>query len=185
MRKSLFTFSLCCIFFMASFQLASAQDKSQQKETKMEKKEQREAKRKLHQAQRGIKNISRIESLNFSFYPNTVEPEFGMQRDLDGLYYFTVDKNIIDMDLPYIGRFYVTPVDPENIAINLTSSKFVYFVHTDDEVTFHVSIFPSDQVSILNQDIKFYFTLNKTTGAATLEVSAENRQNITYTGTFN
>lgn len=193
MKKTLLTLSLSGIFLISGLGLSAQSNtpetKAEKKELKekaeAQKKQQREAKRKLAQARQGIENISRIETLNFSFYPNTVEPEFGLPIDLDGLYYFTVDKNVIEMDLPYVGRFYVTPYDPENIPLNITSSKFVYLVHTNDEVTFDVAIFPSDLVSILNQGIKFEFTLNKTTGSATLKVTADNRQEVTYTGTFN
>lgn len=185
MKKTLFALGLCGLFLISSIEIVSAQNTQQKKETKVEKKEQREARRKLRQAKEGIQNITRIEALNFSFYPNTVEPEFGISHDLDGDFYFTVDKDVMYMNLPYIGRFYITPASPENIPINLTSSKFLYFVHTDDEITFHVTIIPSDPTSLLNQGIQFNFYLNKKDGSATLKVSADNRQEITYTGSFN
>lgn len=185
MKKTLLVLSLCSLFLISGIEIVSAQNTQKKKETKLEKKEQREDKRKLRQAKEGIENITRIETLNFSFYPNIIEPEFGAFHDLlDGDYYFTVDKDVMYMNLPYIGRFYVTPVSPENIPINLTSSKFLYFVHTTDEVNFHVTIIPNDPILLLNQGIEFNFFLNKNDGSATLKVTADNRQEVTYTGSF-
>lgn len=186
MKKALLALGLCSLFLISSIEIVSAQDTQQKKkETKTEKKEQRENKGKLRQAKEGAENITKIEALNFSFYPNTVEPEFGVSHELNGDNYFVVDKNVIYMNLPYIGRFYVTPMSPENIPINLTSSKFLYFVHTTDEVNFHVTIIPSDPESLLNQGIQFNLFFNKSNGNATLKVTADNRQEITYTGNFN
>ena len=181
MKTFLFTLSLCGIFFMSSIQPTLAQN-TQSKEQKKEQKKEQRALRKAEQAE---KNIASIERLNFSFYPNTVEPQFGLPIELGGGdYYFTIDKDVMYMNLPYVGRFYVTPISPENKPINLTSTKFMYFVHTDDEITFDVTIIPSDLASILNQGIKFFFTINKQTQQTTLKVSAENRQDVTYTGVF-
>lgn len=185
MKQKFLTLSLCGLFLISGIQVISAQDTQQKKETKEEKKEQQEKKRKDRQTEEGLKNITKIETLNFSFYPDEVEPEFGISHELvGGDYYFKVDKNVMYMNLPYIGRFYITPTSPEDIPINLTSSKFLYFVHTTDEVNFHVTIIPSDPEMTLNQGIQFNFFINKSDGSATLKVSAENRQEITYTGSF-
>ena len=179
MKKTLFTtLSLVglCLTLLSSSVLA---------QTKAEKKEERAEKAKMREAKEAVENITRIETLNFSFYPNTVEPEFGMQRQIDNLnYYVTVDKNNLSINLPYIGRFYIQPISPEEVPIQIYSSKFVYMVHTDDEVLFDVTIAPQDVVNILNDGILFKFTINKETSAATLVVSADNRQNVTYTGFF-
>ena len=182
MKIFLFTLGLCGIFFMSNIQSSQAQS-SQSKE---QRKEQKKDRRAVKQAEQAEKNIASIERLNFSFYPNSVEPQFGLPIELDGAgdYFFTIDKDVMNMNLPYVGRFYVTPISPENKPINLTSTKFMYFVHTDNEITFEVTIIPSDLASILNQGIKFFFTINKQTQETTLKVSAENRQDVTYKGVF-
>lgn len=180
MKKLLFTLGLCGLFFIGNSTIVTAQ-------TKAEKKEQKAEERKEKEAAYAQKNETRIEGLNFSFYPNTIEPEFGVTQELMGVadYYFTVDKNVLFMNLPYLGRFYVTPTSPENIPINLTSNKFLYSVHTTDEINFHVTIVPSDLINIVNQGIVFNFYINKNTGYAKLVVTANERQDITYTGNFN
>lgn len=162
---------------------------AQTKESKETKKEIREAKEKSERIKQAQKNVANIETLNFSFYPNTVEPEFGVTRQLTGMgdYYFTVDKSNFYLNLPYIGQFYATPMDRQDIPINLTCSQFLYAVHTTDGINIQVTIIPSsnDIVNILNQGIRFVFNLNKNTGYAKLTVTSDERQEITYTGSFN
>lgn len=172
---------------MSNTQPIDAQNthKAQTSQTKAQKNAQKKKQRQIKSAQNAERNVVSIESLNFSFYPNTVEPEFGISRNIfNSDYYFTVDKKSLNINLPYLGRFYATPVAHEEVPINLTSSQFLYFVHTDDEVTFEVTIIPSDQQNLLNQGIKFFFTINKQTQETTLKVTADNRQDITYQGTF-
>lgn len=183
MKKLLLTLGLCGAFFFSAVD-ASAQTK----ETRAERKEQREKRDKAALVKEAQKNLANIETLNFSFYPNSIEPQFGVTTPLTGMgdYYFTVDKSNFYMNLPYIGRFYVTPMNPENTAINLDCNKFLYAVHSTDGINIQVTIIPSDNniTNILNQDIKFVFNLNKNSGYAKLVVTAENRQEITYTGSF-
>lgn len=118
----------------------------------------------------------------------TVTPEFGTQHQMDvtSLFpYFNVDKTNFDARLPYMGNFYIQPVEPSQEPIEVYSNKFLYSVHTTDGITFQVLIVPSDTINVLNENIKFLFTLNKNTGAATLVVTALNRDSITFTGTYN
>lgn len=181
MRKLLFVFSVFVLMLGVSNQTFAQKHK---KETKVE----RQAERKMKEVAWANKNVSNIESLNFTFVPNEVDPEFGMTKMLDDVmtdYYFTVDKNNLQIRLPYLGRFYIQPFGDEERAIDMNSRKFVYSVHTDDEINFEILVYPTDVLDIMNQDIKFIFSLNKNTGEGTLKVSSENRQDISYTGTFN
>lgn len=183
MKKLLLTLSLCGLFVFAGVE-ASAQTK----ETRAEKKEQREKRDKTEQIKQAQKNVANIEALNFSFYPNTIEPQFGVTNELTGMgdYYFTVDKTNFYLNLPYIGRFYATPMYPEDRVINLTCSKFLYTVHSTDGINIQVTVIPSENTitNYLNDDIKFVFNLNKNTGYAKLVVSSTDRQEMTYTGSF-
>lgn len=178
--KRLITFSfLCFLFFGININ-------AQSKDTRQEKREQREDRRKEEAVKLAQKNMVNIESLNFSFYPNTIEPQYGVTTELiAGDYYLTVDKTSLYMNLPYIGSFYVNPLSPSNAPINITSSKFLYSIHTTDNINFQITIIPSDLYSTLNEGIKFVFSLNKKSGFARLSVTADNRQEITYTGSFN
>lgn len=191
MKKVLFTLGLCGMFMFSGTSVFA-----QKKETKKEQREQRDKTEQIRQAQ---KNVANIETLNFSFYPNTLEPEFGVSTPIadvgsltnpnsiaNGDYYFTVDKTNFYLNLPYIGRFYATPISPESRAINITCNKFLYAVHSTDGINIQVTIIPSENtiVNYLNDDIKFVFNLNKNTGYAKLVVTSAERQEMTYTGTF-
>ncbi len=184
MKKLLLAFGICGALIFSGLNSSA-----QVKETRQEKKEQREAKDKAERVKQAQKNVANIEALNFSFYPNTVEPEFGITNPLTGMgdYYFTVDKTNFYMNLPYIGRFYITPMSPENVPINLTCNKFLYAVHSTDGINIQVTIIPSsnDIMALVNQGIRFVFNLNKNTGYAKLVVTSDERQEITYTGSFN
>lgn len=195
MKKLLFTLSLCGLFTLSTVDLSA-----QTKETRTEKKELREKREKAARVKAAQKTVANIEALNFSFYPNSLEPEFGVSTPImdignpgnpnsiaNGDYYFTVDKSSFYLNLPYIGRFYATPMDPESVPIDLTCNKFLYTVHSTDGINIQVTVIPSENtiVNLLNDDIKFVFNLNKNTGYAKLVVTSSNRQEITYTGTFN
>jgi len=187
MKKLLFALSLCSVFFLSALNVSA-----QTKETRQEKKEIREKKDKTEQIKQAQKNVANIESLNFSFYPNTVETEFGIQNQLTGMgdYYFTVDKSNLYLNLPYIRRFAAIPFNNngyDDSAINLTCSEFLYAVRSTDGINIQVTIVPADNVisNYFNDGIKFVFNLNKNTGYAKLVVTSENRQEMTYTGSFN
>ena len=186
MKKILFTLGLCSVFFLSTVTVSA-----QTKETKQDKKELREKKDKTEAIKLAQKNVANIENLNFSFYPNTFEPEFGVTNDLTGMgdFYFTVDKTNFYMNLPYVGRFYTNPMamTPANAPINLTCSQFLYSVHSTDGVNIQVTVLPADNdvTRVLNDGIRFVFYLNKNSGYAKLVVTADNRQEMTYTGTFN
>lgn len=195
MKKLLFTLGLGLVCLFSATQVSA-----QTKETRQEKKEQREKRDKTAQIKQAQKNVANIEALNFSFYPNALEAQFGVSTPImslgnpanpnsmaNGDYYFTVDKSDFYLNLPYIGRFYATPMNPENRDINLTCSKFLYDVHSTDGINIQVTIIPSENtiLNYMNDDIKFVFNLNKNTGYAKLVVTSQNRQEMTYTGTFN
>lgn len=158
-------------------------------ETKQEKKELREEKKKEEAVKQAQSNLANIETLNFSFYPNTIEPEFGMTNPITGLgdYYLTVDKTNLYVNLPYLGRFFSNPMDPERATVNLTCSEFLYAVHSTDGINIQVTILPADNVitKLMNEGIRFVFNLNKNTGYAKLVVTSDDRQEMTYTGLFN
>lgn len=183
MKKILFTLGLCSVFFLSSVTVSA-----QSKEVKKEQRENRDKAAAIKLAQ---KNVANIENLNFSFYPNTFEPEFGVTNELSGMgnFYFTVDKSNFYLNLPYVGRFYSNPgsMTSPDAPINLNCSQFLYSVHTTDGINIQVTIIPADNdvTRVLNEGIRFVFNLNKNSGYAKLVITADNRQEMTYTGSFN
>lgn len=184
MKKKLFTLGLFSLLFLLSVNVSA-----QAVETKQEKKEQKEEKKKQEEIKQAQANLANIETLNFSFYPNTIEPEFGVTQPITGLgdYYLTVDKKNFYVNLPYIGRFFTNPMDPESATVNLSCSEFLYAVHSTDGINIQVTILPADNVitKLMNEGIRFVFNMNKNTGYAKLVVTSDDRQEMTYTGLFN
>lgn len=185
MKKLLLTLAIVgCLGTFSSVE-AVAQTTNKKELTKEQKKEAKEKKKAAEEQKFANSNLKQIATLNFSFIPNEIDPEFGMDRILTCTdCYFNVDQNYLSVRLPYLGRFYITPVMVQEIPINITSSDFLYSVSTTDNITYKVVIVPQDLVSILNQGLKFVFVMNKDTGNATLTVQADNRQDVTYQGTF-
>ena len=160
--------------------------KAEKTEVKAEKKEAREKRDALRDAKQEQQNLMSIETLNFSFTPITVTPEFGIEHDITSMFpYVNVDKDDFTAQLPYMGNFYIDPIELSEMPINIYSAKFLYSVHTTDGILYNVLIVPTDTVNILNESIKFNFTLDKNTGYGTLVITAENRDSITFTGMFN
>ncbi len=170
------------LFFISAQNLSA-----QSKETRNERIEKRDERRKAEQLKIAQQNKADIQTLNLSFYPTTIEPEFGITSPLtgNGNFYFTVDKTYLYMNLPYIKRFYMNPTGPQDAAINLTSDNFLYSTHTTDNVNYKITIVPADLSDTFNSGMKFVLSLNKNSGYARLVVTADNRQEITYTGSFN
>lgn len=183
-----FALGLSTLLFLSAVDV-SAQVNETKEEVKQEKKELREEKKKEEAIKEAQTNLANIETLNFSFYPNTVEPEFGVTNPITGLgdYYLTVDKKNFYVNLPYVGRFFTNPMNPESSTVNLTCSEFLYAVHSTDGINIQVTILPADNVitKLMNEGIRFVFNLNKNTGYAKLVVTSDDRQEMTYTGLFN
>lgn len=184
--KRVFFISLFSIFLFTGVNCL-AQSKEIRKEQREERKEKRAEDRKVEQIKLAQQNVANIESLNFSFYPSTIEPEFGITNQLSGMenYYFTVDKTILYLNLPYLGRFFINPVSPESSSISINSNSFLYTVNSIDGVNVKVTIVPKDILNVMNEGIQFVLYMNKNSGYARLVMTADNRQEITYTGSFN
>ena len=184
--KRIFVLGLCSMFLFTGVN-TFAQSKETKKEQREERKEKRVEERKLEQIKLAQQNVANIESLNFSFYPSTVEPEFGIINQLSGMgnFYFTVDKTVLYLNLPYVGRFFINPVSPESSSININSNSFLYTVNSIDGVNVKVTIVPKDILNVMNEGIQFVLYMNKNSGYARLVMTADNRQEITYTGSFN
>lgn len=181
MKTVLLALSLCGLFMTSSWNVSA-----QNKDKRIEKREAREARVKADDLKIAQSNTANIESLNFSFYPSAYEPEFGIQQELTGMadFYFTVDKSSFYMNLPYVGRFYANPMNMEGVPVSMTSKEFLYSIRSTDNINYVVTILPNDLGSYFNQGTKFVFYMNKNSSYARLVVSAEDRQDMTYYGSF-
>ena len=178
MKKFILTLGLSTALIFSGF---AQQAVTSKKELKEEKKELKEAKTEQQ-------NIIDIETPNFTFYPYTVQPEFGINRTLniaaDNLY-LQVSKTNVSARLPFIGQFYIEPVEPYQKPLNFYSNKFIYTVKTTDEINYEIALVPSDLVSVMNEGLVITLNFNKNTNQGTVKIKTNNRSEISYTGYFN
>ena len=183
MKSLLFTTALCSAFLFSNTATLYAQNST----GKTERKELRKEREKEDAIKNAQKNVATIESLNFSFYPTSYEPEFGMSQALVGVsdFYFTVDKTSFYANMPFLNRFALNANGPANTPLSVSSKSFLYSINSTDGVNIQVTILPNDLSTYFNQGTKFVFYFNKNTNFAKLVVTSEGYQEMTYTGTFN
>jgi hypothetical protein len=128
--------------------------------------------------QKAIKNL--IESKNYVFTAQSVSPTTGAFRQLTSLYDLEVSQDSVQAFLPYFGRAYSPPIDPNDGAIKFTSTDFTYQTIDRKRGGWDIIIKP--------KDVKFGQELMLTVfenGSASLRVTSNNRQPITFNGVIN
>jgi hypothetical protein len=121
-----------------------------------------------------VKNI--IQSKNFIFKAEYVNPQSGSTRPLTSEYDVSVKSDKVVSYLPFFGRAYTAPVNPAEGGIKFTSLKFDYTIKQKNK-KWDVRIRPRDVSDV--QDM--YLTVFDN-GKASLRVISTNRQSISYDG---
>ena len=67
-----------------------------------------------------------INSKNFTFIAERVNPFRGTSRNLTSLYDVEIKRDTLVCFLPFFGRAYQAPLDPSNGGINFKSTSFSY-----------------------------------------------------------
>ena len=113
----------------------------------------------------------------FVFKAQTALPLGGQARPLTGEYDIVVTPDSVVAYLPYFGRAYnIDPFNSEG-GIKFTSTDFVYTQKDRKKKGWQVMIKPRD-----NADIQQLFLSVSPTGYATLQVTSNNRQPISFNG---
>jgi len=118
-----------------------------------------------------------INSQNFTFIAERVNPLRGSSRILTSYYDVVVKKDTLICYLPYFGRAYQAPVDPSKGALDFKSHKFTYNVTLNNNDEWQVYIHPDDYSDV--QQLYFQIFGN---GTATLNVVNTNRDAISFYG---
>ena len=118
-----------------------------------------------------------IKAQNYVFKAQTLLPMRGPTRHLNGDYDLSVSENKIVSFLPYMGRIYTAPIDPANGPLRFTSTDFAYAVQTKKKGGWDISIKPKDVRSV--REFNLHVSDN---GYATLQVSGNDRQPVTFYG---
>lgn len=129
-------------------------------------------------------NIAKIKNQNFTFYPNTVEPEFGITHMINSAAFLQVNKNNLTAQLPFLGSFYLDPQVLDLSPLEFISSNYTYQVSQANGTQYHVRITPIDMVSIMREGLVLNLYLNIETGDGTLTVKTFNTDEVSYYGYF-
>ncbi len=122
-----------------------------------------------------IKNM--IDSHNFIFVAESLNPLRGRFRTLTSRYDVAVSRDSLSADLPYFGRAYSLPVDPSQGGIKFTTTKFSYDVTQPKSNKWNVTVKPQDGGDA--QQLNFAIFDN---GSASLNVSSNSKDPISYNG---
>ena len=118
-----------------------------------------------------------LETKNFIFKAQTVNPQRGRLRQLTSEYDVVVTNDTVIAFLPYFGRAYSAPINPSEGGIKFTSGKFGYSVAAGKKKSWTLKIKPDDIKDV--QDLYFTIFDNK---KATLLVNSLNRESILFNG---
>ena len=116
-----------------------------------------------------------MDTKNFIFKAESAHPQSGRTRQLTPEYDVTINGDKIISFLPYYGRAYNAPVSSEG-GIKFTSTDFSYEIKKVKK-GWDLTVKPKDFTDVQ----QLYFTVF-TNGRATLQVTSNNRQSISYNG---
>ncbi|MFS8083696.1 MAG: DUF4251 domain-containing protein [Ginsengibacter sp.] len=122
-----------------------------------------------------LQNI--IQNQQFIFAAESVTPQRGSIKILTTPYDVTVKKDTLVSFLPYFGRAYQAPVNPTDVAVQFTSTKFKYSVMPAKKNSWEVKIVPMD-----NSDIREMIFDIFNDGSASLNILSNYRDAISYRG---
>jgi len=118
-----------------------------------------------------------IVSKHFVFSAESVLPSNGRLRILNSGEQMDLNGDTLITDLPFFGRAYTAPVNPAEGGFHFTSTDFEYIVKERKRGGWDVSIKPRD-----NSDVR-QLSLNVSPGgAASLQVTSNNREFISFNG---
>lgn len=120
-----------------------------------------------------------VDEQNYQFNLEFVRPMGGRQRLITGTYFMRVQKELIECDLPYIGRAFQAPIGSTDNGMKFSSRNFGYTSTTGKGERREITIQPKDE-----PNIREVFLIIFSNGKADLRINSNNRQTISYTGTI-
>jgi hypothetical protein len=153
--KPAFLFILAAMVFNATFAQNPKKDKAAKKTAE-------------------LKTI--IDAKSYVFKAQYAQPMRGGNRYLTSDYDFNVSKDTLVAYLPYFGRAYVAPINPDDAGMMFTTTHFDYKV-VESKDGWDISIQPKNAKDVQ----KLFLTVTKD-GYATLRITCLNRDPISYQG---
>lgn len=118
-----------------------------------------------------------VESKSFVFVAQSATPATGHTRQLTSNYDLQISKDTITSNLPYFGRAYTAPINPEDAGISFTSTDFEYYQTPGKKGGWVVLIKFKNQTQAREMNLTIFDN-----GRADLLVSSNNRQSISFSG---
>jgi Domain of unknown function (DUF4251) len=118
-----------------------------------------------------------LDNQHFRFIAQSATPASGRTRQLESQYDLQVSKERVVADLPYFGTAYFSPVNPSEGGVKFTSKDFVYNVAKRKKDGWDVFIKGKDFADPPNMALTVF-----SDGKATLQVTSNSRQGISYNG---
>jgi hypothetical protein len=119
---------------------------------------------------------SLVDAKSYVFKAQYAQPMRGGQRYLTSEYDLRVGQDSLIAYLPYFGRAYVAPIYPEDAGMMFTATKFDYTI-TENKNGWDIAFNPKDAKDVRN----IRMNISKD-GYATLSITSQNRDLITYQG---
>ncbi|GAB3907683.1 DUF4251 domain-containing protein [Mucilaginibacter boryungensis] len=118
-----------------------------------------------------------LESKNFTFTAQSVNPMRGATRTLTSEYDLRITPDTVIAYLPFFGRAYTAPIDPNEGGIKFTSTKFSYSAQLKKN-GYQIIIKPADTKDVRQMVLDVSFS-----GYGTLSITNLNRDPISFYGT--
>lgn len=133
--------------------------------------------KKDREKEKAAKVQSIVKAKDFVFVAESALPMGGRSIFLTSPYNISVSNDTLLTDLPYYGRAYSAPINPSEGGIRFTSTNFDYNVQARKKSGWDILITPKD-----TRDVRQLYLSTSENGYASLLVSSNNRQAITFTG---
>jgi hypothetical protein len=118
-----------------------------------------------------------VTNKTFLFKAQSTTPLGGTYLVLNYPYDVRIAGDSLISNLPYFGRAYSAPMNPNEAGLTFTTTKFTYEVTKSEDGKFEITVETKDQ----RDSSKMFFTLYAN-GGAQLLVQPFNKQTIRYDG---
>jgi hypothetical protein len=118
-----------------------------------------------------------VESKNYIFKAESVNPQRGRSRQLTPDYDLVITNDAVIASLPYFGRAYTATINSSEGGIKFTSADFEYTLEKKKKNKWEILIKPKDV-----HDIQALYLTVFDNNKASLRVNSLNRESISFNG---
>lgn len=118
-----------------------------------------------------------VNEKNFVFTPQTALPMRGRSIHLTSYFDCRISGDSLISNLPYYGRAYSASIDPSQNGLSFVTTNFSYSVKPRKKGGWEVTIKPQDANDVREMDFTIFDN-----GSASLNVSSNNRESISFNG---